>query len=113
MAKIALGKEKSTVTTNHGCDTKGVSDQCSTDVFVGDDKKGVVRVGDRMKDHLVSGTTNNPCTLKHGKGLEPALSKGSETVIVNNKGVGRVGDKYGSEEISTTDHGSYPVEAGG
>ena len=62
---------------------------------------GVVREGDAMKTHPYDG----PCCVPHS----PTLNVFSEKVIVNNKGLGRVTDKYSGHRITT---GSYNVEAG-
>jgi len=62
----------------------------SSDVFV--NGVGVVRFGDGMTPH----PDGDPCTpvpIPHA----PSLSKGSSTVFANGKPMGRVGDKYNSD----------------
>ena len=97
----ARGDEKDSVTTNHGCTTVTKTEECSKNVFVGigDQMAGVVRFGDKVKEHTFPPTDTCP---SH----QPTLTVASKTVIINEKGAGRRKDKYkGGEEIST----GYPT----
>jgi hypothetical protein len=79
--------------------TTQVSDAGSGDVFA--ENIGVVRDGDIMISH----PDGNPCTggpIPHA----PALSTFSPNVFVNNKAVGRIGDKYDSDG-----HHSHTISA--
>jgi uncharacterized Zn-binding protein involved in type VI secretion len=70
--------------------TTQASDAGSSDVFV--NGIGVVRDGDVMVSH----PDGNPCVgspVNHA----PALSTFSPNVFVNNKALGRIGDKYDSD----------------
>ena len=95
--------------TPHHWDTKSTqaSDAGSTDVFV--NNIGVVREDDAMASH----PDGEPCVASP-KNHAPTLSTYSSTVYVNNKHIGRIGDKYNSDghydhEITT---GSADVFAG-
>ena len=75
---------------NWNTPTTQVSDAGSDDVFV--ENIGVVREDDVMISH----PDGNPCTISPINHA-PALSTYSANVYVNNKRVGRVGDKYDSD----------------
>lgn len=70
--------------------TTQTSDAGSGNVFV--ENIGVVRDGDTMSSH----PDGNPC-VRSPVNHAPALSTFSSTVFVNNKAIGRVGDKYDSD----------------
>lgn len=82
--------------------------QCSTNVFA--NGTGVVRLGDIMVAHP-AGEPCTPAPIPH----TPFLSKGSATVFVNSRPLGRVGDVYNGgtiyPHVITT--GSLNVFAGG
>ena len=83
------------------------SDAGSADVFV--NNIGVVRKDDAMASH----PDGTPCVASP-ENHTPTLSTYSSTVYVNNKNIGRIGDKYNSDghfdhEITT---GSADVFAG-
>jgi uncharacterized Zn-binding protein involved in type VI secretion len=80
----------------------------SSDVLV--NSSGTVRKGDAMGSH----PDGDPCTataVNHA----PTLSTYSATVFVNSKNIGRIGDKYNSDEHfdHTISSGSVNVFAGG
>lgn len=100
MPPVARKSSRDTVSTNHACDGVTTTDQGSSDVYV--NGIGVVRAKDLNKQH----------TVRSGKSCVPhtvALSRHSLTVFVNDRGVGRFGDSYGSETITS---GSANVAAG-
>ena len=99
---IAIGDGAGTVATYHGCDTVTTTDKCSGTVFI--NHIGVVRAGDTNTPHTVP--PDPPCPTH-----TVALSIYSPTVFVEGVGVGRMGDKYGAEEI--TDAGQISVFADG
>ena len=66
------------------------TDECSGDVFV--NGIGVVRVGDRVKNHPKSGCSPDTSTL----------TKGSSTVFVNGKAAGRIGSQYTADNTITS-----------
>jgi uncharacterized Zn-binding protein involved in type VI secretion len=75
---------------NWNTPTTQASNEGSSDVFV--NGIGAVREGDVMVSH----PDGNPCVgapVNHA----PALSTFSPTVFINNKAVGRIGDKYNSD----------------
>lgn len=71
--------------------------ECSSDVFIGG--KGVVREGDKMAIHNMSG-----CVTE-----QPALTTFSSKVKVNGKGVGRVGDNYAGDGSNIIQPGQSTV----
>ncbi len=91
MAAIATGNGGNPVLSQtgsgSGCGSPltSATDECSSDVFIGG--KGVVRAGDKMAVHTMSG-----CGTE-----QPALTTFSSKVKVNGKGVGRVGDNYAGD----------------
>ena len=93
MPAVARGQSRDTVTTNHGCASTTTTNACSSDVFVND--IGVHRQGDLNTTHSI------PCgdsCCSHSV----ELAAGSANVIVNGKGIARVGDRYsGCGEVST------------
>lgn len=96
MPGAARGKGKDEIKTNHDCDKKTATDECSSDVFV--NGVGVVRLGDLSKKH----------SYKKGKSCTPhqvPLKTASDTVIINGKRAGRKGDEYKDNEILSTGSG--------
>ncbi len=73
---------------------------CSSNVFIGG--KGVVRAGDVMATHNMSG-----CGPE-----SPGLSSFSSSVKVNGRGVGRVGDNYAGDGSNIIQPGQSTVFAG-
>ncbi len=72
---------------------------CSSDTFI--NTFGAVRLDDVVQLHSASGC--GPDTS--------VLTKASTTVFINNKGAGRIGDEYTSDNIITS--GSQTVFIGG
>ena len=110
MPNIAIGDALGTVATFHTCtccDSTTTTDQCSETVFVGG--TGVVRFDDSNTAHdefsYVNSSGNDVC-VSHSV----TLSEGSSTVFVDGEKVGRQGDKYGTEEITSA--GQTSVLAG-
>lgn len=92
MPEAARGNGKDTVATNHGCTSETTTDKCSDNVII--DGVGIVRLGDTNASHIRPvGDSCIPHTV--------ALSTSSLKVLVNDRGAGRKGDKYGNEEITT------------
>ena len=89
------------ISTGHGCDATTVTDQGSSTVFV--NSIGAVRAGDLCRVHLILvGDSCVPHTVP--------LTSYSGSVFVNSKGVGRQGDSYSGEVLTS---GSGNVFAGG
>lgn len=101
MPAIARGSGADSVSTNHGCDSTTVTDECSTNVFV--NSKGAVRKGDNTASHLI---LSGLICISH----KVPLTTYSSSVFVNGKGIGRKGDSYSGETISS---GSSNCFAGG
>lgn len=101
MPKVARKGGADTVSTGHGCDSTTVTNQGSNDVFV--NNIGVVRIGDLNQTHdIPSGDSCVPHNV--------ALSTASPNVFANLRRIGRLGDLYGSEVITS---GSPNVYANG
>jgi hypothetical protein len=100
MPAVARKDGTDSVNTNHGCDPKTVTEEGSGDVFV--NNIGIVRQRDKNKEHAFGG---KKCRDRH----KAELTVCSTTVFANNRGVGRIGDKYGIESIAS---GSPNVFAG-
>lgn len=100
MPAVARKSGTDSVATNHGCDGTTATLDGSTDVFV--NNIGVVRQGDLNTEHRFGG---RGCSSKH----QVPLSTASATVFVNGKPIGRLGDAYGGETITS---GSPNVFAG-
>jgi len=98
---VAIGDGAGIVATYHGCSPVTTTDKCSGTVFI--NHIGIVRAGDTNTPHTVSPPVCPTHTV--------ALSTYSLTVFVEGVGVGRMGDKYGAEEI--TGAGQVSVYAGG
>ena len=101
MPEVARGDGADTVSTGHPCDVTTVTDECSDKVTVGG--IGIVLEGHKNKthEHEVGGVC-----VPHNV----ALSSFSSKVSVGGKGVGRKGDSYGSEVITS---GSSKLIIGG
>lgn len=84
------------------------TDEGSSDVFC--NSIGVVRIDDKVKEHKIGGGPVDG-ESKSCKPHSPVLTKGSTTVFVNSKGMGRKEDTYkcGAKIIT----GSENVFAGG
>jgi uncharacterized Zn-binding protein involved in type VI secretion len=92
MPAVARKSGVDSVATNHGCDGSTVTAAGSGDVFV--NNIGVVRLGDNNQTHRVGGRR---CSSQHSV----PLSSASPNVFANNRAIGRVGDGYGGETISS------------
>jgi uncharacterized Zn-binding protein involved in type VI secretion len=92
MPAVARKSGVDSVATNHGCDGSTVTAAGSGDVFV--NSIGVVRLGDNNQTHRVGGRR---CSVQHSVGLSSA----SPNVFANGKAIGRIGDGYGGETISS------------
>jgi len=107
MKPVARGNSKDKVLSATGSGFKCRSplitstNQCSPNVRV--NGIGVVRIGDIVSVHTMSG-----CTPE-----SPPLSTGSSTVRVNGRGVGRLGDNYAGDGSNIIQSGSQNVRAGG
>lgn len=101
MNNVARGNGVDNVTTNHLCDVITTTEECSSKVYV--EGTGVVREDDYNRLHTYP--VGQSC-VNH----KVMLSSFSNKVFVESKGIGRKGDLYGTEEIST---GSSKVYAGG
>ena len=66
------------------------TDQCSPDVIA--NNIGIVRQGDRVAAHNADGCGPDTSTL----------STFSNTVIINGKNAGRIGDKYTDDNVITS-----------
>lgn len=101
MPAVARKNGADTVSTGHGCDSTTVTNQGSNNVFV--NNLGVVRLGDLNQTHDVpSGDSCVPHSV--------ALSTASPNVYANNIRIGRKGDSYGGEVLTS---GSPNVFANG
>lgn len=89
-----------TISTGHLCDTTTVTDQGSSDVII--NGIGVVRLGDLNKVHDILLGICVPHAVP--------LTSVSTTVFANGKGIGRLGDSYSGEILTS---GSPNVFAGG
>lgn len=85
--------------TNCASPLTTATNQCSPNVFV--NGIGLVRIGDVVQNHPLGGC--GPDTS--------GLTISSSTVFANNKGAGRIGDQYTSDNTITT--GSPNVFIGG
>jgi hypothetical protein len=92
MPAVARKDGVDSVSTNHGCDGSTVTDTGSGNVFA--NNIGVVRANDLDRVHRYGG---RGCSLQH----QQALSSYSGNVFANNKNIGRLGDAYGGETISS------------
>lgn len=92
MPAVARKSGVDSVATNHGCDGSTVTAAGSGDVFV--NNIGVVRLGDNNQTHRVGGRR---CSAKHSV----PLSSASPNVFANGRAIGRLGDAYGGETISS------------
>jgi uncharacterized Zn-binding protein involved in type VI secretion len=100
MPAVARKSGTDTISTNHGCTGTTTTNQGSSDVCV--NGIGVVREGDLNTTHSYTG---RGCSVSHAV----PLSAASSSVFVNGKALGRVGDSYSGETISS---GSANVFAG-
>jgi uncharacterized Zn-binding protein involved in type VI secretion len=90
------------ICTGHGCWTPRPNASASPNVFV--NSRGAHRQGDKWKKHC------KPCGISpkcHGS----VLAKGSSTVYVNSRQLGRIGDPIACTSLCAT--GSPNVRAGG
>jgi len=105
MPAAAIGNSKSTVFSITGSGYKcrfpltTATDECSTKVFIGTD--GAVFVGNRIQPHPKAGCSTDTSTL----------TTGSSKVTVEGQPMGRIGDKYTSDNTITS--GSSKVMVGG
>lgn len=105
MPAAALGNGKSTVFSKTGSGYKcrfpmtTATAECSTKVLIGAD--GAVFFGNLIKSHPKAGCAADTSTL----------TTGSSKVTVEGQPMGRVGDKYTSDNIITS--GSSKVMVGG
>jgi hypothetical protein len=92
MPAVARKDGTDSVATNHGCTGTTATAEGSEDVFA--NNIGVVRAGDLDAVH----------TYPVGDSCPPhqvALSSYSNNVFANNKLIGRLGDNYGGETITS------------
>lgn len=91
------------ISTGHGCDSTGIIDIGSTNVFI--NGRGAVRVGDfDVHDIEVVEGLSIVC-----RSHTVVVGIASNKVFVNGRGLARIGDTFSGEPIST---GSLNVFAG-
>lgn len=92
MPAVARKSGTDSIATNHGCTGTTATDSGSGDVFV--NNIGVVRQGDVNQTHSYTG---RGCSVSHAVPLTAA----SPNVFANNLAIGRVGDSYSGETITS------------
>ena len=108
MPKNPVAIKGAACTTGHGCDAVTTVLGGSPNVKIGN--VGVLRVGDPLAVHTITGPTVPlpPLCVNHPGQI---VNTGSATVIVNGRGVARVGDSVDIAGIITA--GIPNVVAGG
>lgn len=92
MPAVARKDGVDTVSTGHSCDSETTTDEGSDNVFF--NGIGAVRLGDYNRSHdILVGVACVPHRV--------ALSTASPDVYVNGRRIGRLGDSYGSEVITS------------
>jgi uncharacterized Zn-binding protein involved in type VI secretion len=93
----AVARELDLVTTNHLCDGSTVTEEHSPNVSV--NYLRIHRVGDKQQSHTYP--SGDSCPL-HQLTLDAYGSTAMPpNVFVNGKAIGRLGDTYGTEVISS------------
>lgn len=100
MPQVARKDGVDTVSTGHPCDGTTVTDQGSSDVFIND--IGVVRKGDLDQTHLVLLGICVPHAVP--------LTSYSPNVFANDLEIGRLGDDYTGEVITSGSPNVYANE---
>ena len=92
MAAVAVGQGRSSISTNHLCNSVTTTDRCSSDVLA--EGIGIVRNSDRSKTHLIP--RGDSC------GTHTPTIIANSSVIVNGRPAAKVGDRHGDCGSITT-----------